>query len=141
MAADNNLDEDDGITGINVTPLVDVMLVLLVIFMVTANYINKEAINLKLPKAATGESPGTVNLAFALDKQSRLYLDGNPVNWEELADKVQAEKAKGKSVRALISADEGTPHGSVIKLMDSVRKNGITDIAFNVEVEVESSAQ
>ena len=69
-------DDNDEIVGINVTPLVDVMLVLLVIFMVTANYIAQQAITVELPKASTGEDAGTRNLAFTLDKQSQLYFRG-----------------------------------------------------------------
>ena len=55
MAGNFNMDDDDGITGINVTPLVDVMLVLLIIFMVTANYIQNDAIGLSLPKSETAK--------------------------------------------------------------------------------------
>ena len=68
--AGGDLGEDDGITGINVTPLVDVMLVLLIIFMVTANYIANQAISLQLPKAATGADPGPVAIGdLAADKK------------------------------------------------------------------------
>lgn len=139
MAA-NDVDED-GITGINVTPLVDVMLVLLIIFMVTANYISQQAITLELPKASTGENPGTVNLGFALDKKSKLYLDGEPTDYQKVKERIDQENAAGKKLQALISADSATPHGAVIKLMDEVRKHGITDIAFNVEVDVSTSSQ
>jgi biopolymer transport protein ExbD len=126
---------DDEITGINVTPLVDVMLVLLIIFMVTANYIAQNAINLQLPKAATGADTATTNLAFSLDKNGQLFLNGKPLVFSELAGAVAAEKAKGHTLQALIAADEATPHGLVVKLIDAIRKNGITDFAINVEVE------
>ena len=138
MAADE-LDEE--ITGINVTPFVDVMLVLLVIFMVTANYISHQAISLELPKASTGENPGTVNLGFALDGKSFLYLDGKQIDYAGVKERIQTEKKAGKSLTALISADAKTPHGAVIKLMDEVRKHGITDIAFNVEVDPSTLSQ
>ena len=72
-------DSDDEITGINVTPLVDVMLVLLIILMVTATYIVNRSINVNLPKADTGENNDkTKNLAFVLDAKNQLYLDGKP---------------------------------------------------------------
>lgn len=129
--------DDDVITGINVTPLVDVMLVLLVIFMVTANHISQKAINLQLPKAATGDSPGQTNIGLALSKDGTLFLDGEQSNYDELKGRIDQEKAKGKEVTVMISADSSTTHGLVIKLMDAVRKNGITDIAFSVEVEPE----
>ena len=72
--------EEEEITGINITPLVDVMLVLLIIFMVTTSYIVHRSIVVNLPKATTGENVITTkNLAFVLDKNSILYLDGKKI--------------------------------------------------------------
>ncbi len=129
-------DSDDEITGINVTPLVDVMLVLLIIFMVTATYIVNRSINVNLPKADTGEnSEKTKNLAFVLDGKSQLYLDGKPISFEQVPGLIKEQQAKTGAgpLNALISADKETPHGVVIKLIDTVRKHGITDFAINVE--------
>lgn len=141
MAGTARDDADDEITGINVTPLVDVMLVLLIIFMVTATYIVNQSINVNLPKADTAENPAqaTKNLSFVLDAKSQLYLDGKAIEFTEIAAKVAAAKAEqsgGGAVNALISADETTPHGAVVKLIDEVRKAGITDFAINVEAGV-----
>ncbi len=127
---------DDAITDINVTPFVDVMLVLLVIFMVTANYIVHQSINIQLPKADTGQVIQTRNLAFVIDKESRVYLDGKAVDVAQLAEKIIAfkgEQAEGTTIQALISADTATPHGAVVKVIDVIRKSGITELAINVE--------
>jgi len=127
---------DESITDINVTPFVDVMLVLLVIFMVTANYIVNQSINIQLPKADTGQTIQTRNLAFVIDKESKVYLDGQPVEVETLGEKITAFKAgqpAGTNLQALISADKATPHGTVVKVIDVVRKSGITELAINVE--------
>lgn len=136
MAGGGLREDDDAITEINVTPFVDVMLVLLVIFMVTATYIVNQSINVKLPKAATAEDAGTRNLAFVLDKESNLYLDGAPVLVESLPEKIkEVSKGDHETLSALITADEATPHGSVVKLIDVIRKHGITEFSINVEVE------
>ncbi len=129
--------DSDAITDINVTPFVDVVLVLLIIFMATASYIAQQAIQIQLPKAASGDSVQSKNLAFVLNKDSELFFDGQPVTIEEVAGRIAAERAKDSTVQlqALISADQATPHGAVVKLIDTVRKNGITDLAINVEVE------
>jgi biopolymer transport protein ExbD len=127
---------DESITDINVTPFVDVMLVLLVIFMVTANYIVNQSINIQLPKADTGQAIQTRNLAFVIDKESKIFLDGQPVEVATLGEKITAFKASqpdGTVVQALISADTATPHGVVVKVIDVVRKSGITELAINVE--------
>lgn len=139
MAGGANFGDDDGsINQINVTPLVDVMLVLLIIFMVTTTYIAHRGIEVKLPKADTGEEMGsTRNLAFALDKNANLFLDGTRISFPEvgtLIDSIRAESDTGK-LQALISADQQTAHGQVVKLIDTIRKNGITDFAINVEAD------
>lgn len=130
-------DQDDGeITGINVTPLVDVMLVLLIVFMVTSTYIVQQSIQVQLPKAATGENtPKVKNLAFVLDKSGAMFLDGQPISLEDIAVRVQAEKSADPNVQlqALVAADKETPHGFVVSLIDAVRRQGITDLAINVE--------
>lgn len=129
-------DDDDGINEINITPMVDVMLVLLIIFMVTANYMTSQSIEMKLPKASTGAPNEAVqNLGFSLDKDSKLYLDGQAVNYADLTQILAEKKAAKPDISALISADVKTPHGEVVKLIDFIRKNGITNFAINVEVE------
>lgn len=137
MAGGSSMNEEEGINDINVTPLVDVMLVLLIVFMVTANYITSQSISLELPKAATGASTETNNLGFSIDKDSALFLDGKPITYEELPGIIAERKEKKPDVQALISADIKTPHGEVVKLIDAVRKNGINNFAINVEVEAE----
>jgi biopolymer transport protein ExbD len=135
--AGGSLDQDDGeITGINVTPLVDVMLVLLIVFMVTSTYIVQQSIQVQLPKADTGENtPKVKNLAFVVDKSGALFLDGKPIQLEDIAARVQAERSVDANVQlqALVAADKETPHGFVVGLIDAVRRQGITDLAINVE--------
>jgi biopolymer transport protein TolR len=129
--------DEEGINEINVTPLVDVMLVLLIIFMVTANYITSQSINLELPKAATGQDTSATNLGFSIDKDSKLFLDGKPITYEELPSVIAERKKAKPDVQALISADVKTPHGDVVKLIDAVRRYGILNFAINVEVEAQ----
>ncbi len=128
---------NEEITDINVTPLVDVMLVLLIIFMVTATYIVNQSINVNLPKAKTGKDIAAKNLAFVLDKDSNLYLNGEKITFGDIETRIGRELKKDAPgpLQALIAADRDTPHGAVIKLIDTVRKNGITDFAINVQAE------
>jgi biopolymer transport protein ExbD len=137
MAGNDNLDDEEGITGINVTPLVDVMLVLLVIFMVTANYMTHNALGLQLPKAASGDDPGETNLNFSLDASSELFLDGQKISFEEVQSRIRDKSKGGGEMQALISADAKTPHGEVIRLMDLIKRSGVGSIAFNVEYEAD----
>ena len=133
--AGGSFSDEEGINEINVTPLVDVMLVLLIIFMVTANYITSNAIPLELPKAATGTDVAVSNLGFSIDKDSKIFLDGKPITYKELPALIAERKKAKPDVQALISADVKTPHGDVVKLIDMVRRHGILNFAINVEVE------
>jgi biopolymer transport protein TolR len=135
MAGGIQESDEEEITGINVTPLVDVMLVLLIIFMVTANYINQRSIEVKLPKAETGATTSeTKNVSLTLDQAGTVYVDGVITNWEAVSKKItEAVEKNGSTMQAIITADMRTSHGDVVKLIDTVRKSGISDFALNVD--------
>ncbi|BDG03702.1 ExbD/TolR family protein [Anaeromyxobacter oryzae] len=135
MAGTNGGDDDDLISGINVTPLVDIVLVLLIIFMVTASYIVRAAIRVELPRVAHGgESAGTL-LTVVLAKDGTTYLDGVRLTDEELVRRTRDAVAKDQDARVLISADKGALHGSVVHVLDLVRGAGATRFAIHVERE------
>ena len=133
MAGGAASDNDEEITGINVTPLVDIVLVLLIIFMVTANFIVRETVEVDLPRAAnSGETvQGLVNVV--LDKEGKLYLDGAEVSEAELTERVGQSLAKDPQTRAIISADQGVNYGRVMRLIDVVKGQGIAKFALNIQ--------
>lgn len=133
MAAQLEDHGDETISAINVTPLVDVVLVLLIIFMVTATYVVKEAIEVDLPRAASGGETVGPTLAFALDRDGRLYLDGVPASAEAARDAVRAALARSVEARALISADRAVSHGRVVEVIDLVKAEGLTRFAIDIE--------
>ena len=126
-------DDDDGINAINVTPLVDVMLVLLVIFMVASIYIVKDAIEVDLPKAAKTSDVVETTLSIVLDKAGALYLNGKPSNPSAIASACQAAAKVSPNAQAIIAADNDVRHGEVVKLIDLVRTNGLARFAINVK--------
>jgi len=133
MAALSN-GPDEEIVGINVTPLVDVVLVLLVVLMVTAGYIASKAIPVDLPRAASGESmPQT--LALSIDQHGLLYLDGKALDPEAVRQRVAAAKRKDPGVRAVIAADGRARHHQVVRLIDILRTEHVTEFAFDVQPE------
>ena len=123
---------DDAITGINVTPLVDITLVLLIIFMVTASYIVKESIEVDLPRAAAGGETVGETLSFALDRDGAVYLDGRRVEAGEARAAVRAAVARSKDARALIGADWAVAHGEVVALIDLVKSEGLAKFAIQI---------
>jgi biopolymer transport protein ExbD len=133
-------DEGSGIiSDINVTPLVDIMLVLLIIFMVTAKIIVSQALPLDLPKAASGQQ---VQLVFGLELHANgdLYVDGKKVaNDTAVLGLARESLAKNKELRAVIRADKTVQHGRIIRVLDLLKQAGVSRIAFGVTpVSVES---
>ena len=128
-------DSGDEITGINVTPLVDITLVLLIIFMVTATYVVKEAIEVDLPRAASGGEAVGPTLTLALDREGKLFLDGAPATPEATRAAVRAAVARSAEARAIISADRAVSHGRVVEVIDLVKREGLTRFAIDVEHE------
>jgi biopolymer transport protein ExbD len=120
------------ITDINVTPLVDIMLVLLIIFMVTATYIVKDAIEVKLPEASTGESKKVSILAVTLDAAGRLSLNGEPATEQRIRNFIREQRQQGVSLEAVIAADRNARHGQVVGIIDLVRAEGVMKFAINV---------
>jgi biopolymer transport protein ExbD len=133
MAAPLESGDEDFISGINVTPLVDVVLVLLIIFMITAPVIYQSAIKVTLPKAKTGETTQKSPLNFSISKEGNVSWNDQAVDWKTLEDRLTAMGQQNPDETALISADESTPHGIVIRLMDTLRTAGLTHFALNVE--------
>lgn len=133
MASQLDSGEDDFISGINVTPLVDVVLVLLIVFMITAPVIYQSTIKVQLPKAKTGETTQKSPLNFSITKEGVVSWNNETVDWNTLETRLNALGQQNPDETALISADEGTPHGTVIRLMDMLRTAGLTHFALNVE--------
>ncbi len=125
--------DEDIISAINVTPLVDVVLVLLVIFMITAPVIYQSSLKVNLPKAQSGESSDKSGYQFAITKSGDLLWENKPVDWNELEGKLAPLKEQLAQKTAIISADRETPHGTVIRLIDTLRQSGLNHFALNVQ--------
>src|SRR3989338_7861675 len=102
---------DEVIAEINVVPLVDVILVVLIIFMVTAPMIMKPSININLPKAGAGDATAPSKLNIIISKEGSLSLDGKSADDEQVRNAAAAESKKNPDIQAIISADKDVPHG------------------------------
>ena len=125
-------DGDGAITGINVTPLVDVILVVLIIFMATAPMIARRAIKLDLPKAAQHEKVATDALGVALDGARRLTLAGKPVTADQLKHALSLAVAGNPGQAVTVSADRALPYGEVAALLDDIRGAGVRKVGLEV---------
>ena len=120
------------IVGINVTPMVDVVLVLLVIMMVTATYIVAQSFNVDLPKTASADQPSPSPMIVTLEKGNKTLYNDEVVNEDQLKAKL-AIAGKATDANLVISADKEVQHGSVMHVIDLAKLAGITKFALNVE--------
>jgi biopolymer transport protein ExbD len=126
--------QDDGeITGINVTPLVDVTLVLLIIFMVTAKLVMSQAMPLDLPKAATAGETQTV-YTVTIDSEGLIAANGQAID-DDASLRASAQQAQRETpeLRAVLSASARVNHGRVMHVLDVLRAVGVAKVAFGAE--------
>ena len=130
MGGGSDSGDDDLITAINVTPLVDVVLVLLIVLMVTSSYLVSRSISVELPKAATGEAHNAT-MSISLDVDGVLYLDGKITTLAKLRMRVRKMYSQDPEVKAVISADGRVQHSQVITIIDLLRQEHVTKFAIN----------
>jgi biopolymer transport protein ExbD len=128
--AGSSSDDDDMISGINVTPLVDVALVLLVIFIVTAKLIVTPAVPLELPRASHTEELQVV-FSLSLPATGPARVNGEPVGDDAALVRLAREALRGNhDLRVVINADGAVPHRRVIHMLDLIKGAGIARVAF-----------
>ena len=121
------------VAEINVTPLVDIMLVLLIIFMLTAHLIAKQAIEVELPRAAQSTAVPPTTLAVTLTREGKLYLNSAPVTPDALRAAVREAVAKDPKTQAIIVGDKAVAHGRVVWVLDTIKSLGVTSFAIQID--------
>jgi biopolymer transport protein TolR len=121
------------LSDINVTPLVDVMLVLLVIFIITAPLM-ASSIKLNLPRTDAGQSGDTPKfVSLVIDAAGKTYLNDKAVTPEELASGLASAAAASRETEVQLRADQTVPYGKVVELIAVVNKAGLSKIGFVTE--------
>ena len=135
MAANVHAGDDEPFNSINVTPLVDIMLVLLVVFMVTARLISQSSVPMDLPHAASGNAEQTIwTIAIAPNGETR--VNGELVAGKNaLRDRARSALSRTPELRAVIAASRHTEHGAVVGVLDELRLAGLARVAFAVAPE------
>jgi biopolymer transport protein TolR len=123
----------ESISDINVTPLVDVMLVLLIIFMVTAPIL-QQGVAIDLPKVTSGPLEGAEEqLVVNIARTGQLYLNDTPYSLPELTGKLRALAAERRDRPLYVRADQAVPYGQVMRAMAAVREAGLTRVGLVTE--------
>lgn len=130
-----NDDDSPGITDINVTPFVDILLVLLVVFIVTAKLIVARGVEIQKPKASTGGEVQST-LRVSIDQEGQLFVNGDKFTDDASAiARIQQIASQSAKPKAIIAGDERGRYGGVMRAIDLVQKAGVTAIALeNVPV-------
>jgi len=129
--------EDELIGGVNITPIVDVCLTLLIVFIVTASSMVNRSMPVQLPKAATAEATPPSLLNVAISAKGEIFLTGAPGRLEDIPAAVAAARARATSPDAklagFVSADVAAPYGRFAEAVDRLRLAGVTDIALDTQ--------
>jgi biopolymer transport protein ExbD len=132
MAGFSSGDDEDIIAGINVTPLVDIVLVLLIIFMVTTSYIVRAQIEVDLPKAASGSEEVQQTLVLQVMPDGTYKMDGEPATLEQIGAWAKKTVKTNPELRAVIAADKKVEYEKVIDVVDTIKQNGVDKFALNI---------
>jgi biopolymer transport protein TolR len=132
-------DEADAMSDINVTPLVDVMLVLLVIFMVTAPLLH-QGVEVKLPKSVAQNLPKTPEdpLILSITKSQSYYLNETPIPRGQLRDRLKILLKNRRDKAVYLKADRNLPYGVVVETMDTLNRLGVESLGMVTELKSES---
>lgn len=123
-------DDDSVLSEINITPLVDVMLVLLVAFVITIPALSN-AVHINLPKTVTTTPPEQQKaVTVTVDNEGKIYLDNNEVSQSKLEPELQALKAANSNLSLHLRADERVPYGPVAKTMAAIEHAGISRVSI-----------
>jgi biopolymer transport protein ExbD len=125
--------DDDEIGYINITPMVDVLLVLLVIFMVTANFLKKESVNINLPKVSAADPNVAQSVQIAITKGGTMMMEDSEVTEENMVIRLARESKYRPNMRVTLSADERLAYGTIAQVMGLIRQSGVTRIALSVK--------
>lgn len=117
------------LSDINITPLVDVVLVLLIIFMLTAPIL-QSGIEVEVPKTRTVKEITEERVVITIDRSQRVFLGNEPVNINEIAAKLRRKVRDPEHQSIFLRADENVPFGAFATVMDAVKQAGITNVSI-----------
>ena len=127
-SSDRNL-----VTGINVTPLVDITLVLLIIFMVTATFISEQALQVNLPKVVKEEKAPHPAMVVTMGAKGELKFNQLDTNPEALQKQMAAEVSSDPNVKIIIKADRSVPYERLAAVLDAVKLGGVVKVALAMD--------
>ncbi len=126
--------DNEPVSEINLTPLIDVTMVLLIIFMIVSSFVTKQTIKIELPKAASSSEAKIKNISIVVSSEGNYFLSGKKiVSLEELKSKIRDAKQKNPDIQVIIAGDKKVRYGKIVTVIDLLRKEQIYNFSINVE--------
>jgi len=125
--------------GINLTPLIDVLFILIIFFTVSSTFLEQPGIELKLPEAESSQSHTAQKVIVYVDNEENIFLNDDPVEIENVAKAVEALISSQTDKSVVLHADEDVSHGIIINVMDLLRKQGIYKIVISTSKPIPGS--
>jgi biopolymer transport protein ExbD len=133
MAGGIQQNDDEPIAAINIVPLVDVILVVLIIFMVTAPLVLKPVIDINLPKSSSGEEAPPAPLNVAIGKDGSIVVNGQPSSAEALSAIAAKTVSEKPDTAAILQADKTVTLETLTSVIDLIKTAGVKKVAFSIE--------
>jgi biopolymer transport protein ExbD len=125
--------DDDIVQGINVTPLVDITLVLLIAFMVTATFVSEQGMQVVLPKAATQENAPTPAITVTLGPKGELKLMKKDITLDGLRQQMAVESGLNPGIKVLVKAHKDIAYEQVAMVLDAIKLGGVNKVALAMD--------
>jgi biopolymer transport protein ExbD len=126
-------DDNDLVTGITVTPLVDITLVLLIIFMVTATFVCEQGLQVNLPKVATQENAPTPAITVTIGAKGELKIMKKDTDLDGLRKQMEIESGLNPAVKILVKADKSVTYETVAAVLDAIKLGGVQKVALAMD--------
>ena len=126
-------DDNELVTGINVTPMVDITLVLLIIFMVTATFVSEQGLQVVLPKVATQENAPTPAITVSVDSKGALRIMKKDTDLAGLRKQMEIETKLNPSVKVLVKAHKGLAYETLAAVLDAIKLGGVQKVALAMD--------
>jgi biopolymer transport protein ExbD len=120
---------------INITPLIDVLFLLLIFFMVSSTFLEQPGIKLELPQAQSAVVVEQEDYILFVDKESNMFLNDKAVRMQDLEAKIKEALPKMKDMALVLKADQEVSHGFVVKVMDIAKRSGVKKLIIGTKLE------
>ena len=133
MSRKSRRSEDDA--GIDLTPMLDVVFIMLIFFIVTATFVKEAGVDVERPLASTAERQDLANILIAITPEDDVWIDGNRVDERDMSTLIKRLHAENPQGSVVIQADRDSTHKTLKKVMDAVQKAGVGQVAVAAENE------